>query len=98
MQLKWGVNIIYICLQENKYVHWVNEWYFNIYRESWTPFITFQTKQTPENTFILFIFHVRKFLRGGKRANFTANDALTSFQWTWKYKITVLKQMKYTYV
>ena len=31
--LKLGT--IYICLLANKYVHWVNEWRFNIYREWW---------------------------------------------------------------
>ena len=32
----------------------------------WTIFIVFQKRKTPENTFILFIFHVCKFWRGEK--------------------------------
>ena len=55
---------IYILLIVSKYVPWVNEWRFNIYRECWTLIIAFQTKNTPKNTFILFIFHVFKFWRG----------------------------------
>ena len=35
--------------------------------------VAFQTRKTPENTFILFIFHVRK--RGGKKMKFTAKAA-----------------------
>ena len=59
----------YICLPANKYVHWVNEWRFNIYCESWTIFIAFQTKEISgeKNMFILFIFHVRKFWGGKKK-------------------------------
>ena len=68
---------IYICLQENKYVHCVNEWRFNIYRECWTPIIAFQTKNTPENTFILFIFCVCILSFGEKKKNEnTANAAV----------------------
>ena len=36
----------------------------------------FQTKYTPENTFILFIFRVRKFWRGENNDENTANAAI----------------------
>ena len=45
----------------------MNEWKFNIFREFWTLNIAFQTKNTPENTFILFIFRARIFMRGEKK-------------------------------
>ena len=68
---------VYICLQANKYVHWENEWSFNIYRECWKQIIAFQTKNTPENTFILFIFCVCTLSFGEKKKNEnTANAAV----------------------
>ena len=47
----------------------MNEWRFNNNRtrECWTLIIVFQTKNNPENTFILFIFRVCKFWRGEKK-------------------------------
>ena len=44
MQLKRSIN------KAERYVYWVNEWTFNIYRECWTLSFAFQTK-TPENAF-----------------------------------------------
>ena len=53
----------YFCLPANKYVHWVNEWRFNIYYESWTIYIR-DFEKTP---FKLFIIHVRQFWGGVKK-------------------------------
>ena len=74
MNLKLSINI-YICLQANQYVHWVNEWRWKINYICWTLIIAFHTINNPENVFILFIFRVCTFWKGEKRWN-TAYAAL----------------------
>ena len=56
-----------------------NDWRFNIYRECWILIIAFPTKKTPENTFILFIFSVRKFWRGEKKMTKISQCGLNKF-------------------
>ena len=71
---------IFASKQIYKYFHLVNELRIkcNIYR-GWTLIIAFQTKNTPENTIILFIFRGGKFWRGLKKKDKnTANAALNT--------------------
>ena len=58
-EVKTGYHYNHICLQTNKYVHWVNEWRYKIYCESWT--ILRSERKWLRKKFILFIIHVRKF-------------------------------------
>ena len=62
--IKTGYQYNFICLPANKYVHWVNEWRFNIYWESWTIFIAFQTKESSKKTRLYCLLFMYVSLRG----------------------------------
>ena len=69
MRLKLGINIIIFACQEIN-----NELRFNIYCESLTIFIAFQTKETlEENVYIVHYIHIRKFWGGEERTKNSFN-------------------------
>ena len=70
-----GYQYIFASKQINMFIEWI----VKIQYLSWmlnTIIISFQTKYTPGNKFILFIFRVCKFWRGEKKDENTANAAL----------------------
>ena len=77
MYLKPRINI-YICLKANKYVHWVNEWRFNIYCECRTLVIVLQTSLNTclPKTRLYCLFFVYVSFREEKKDENTANAAL----------------------